>query len=405
MNNDLLDFERAQALLVQAAAPLNRLETVSLADAVGRILAIDVTATLDLPSADNSAMDGYAIRYADYQPNIRLPIQQRVYAGEMPSALIPGQATRLFTGSLIPEGADTIVIQENTLEAHGHVHIQHAPNAGEFVRKRGMDTTAGKPLIAAGTLIEAAHIALLASQGLTQVQVFERLRIGVLSTGDELVPPGAERAAQQIYNCNGPMLAALVQKTGAQVIHVLHARDNEPDLRAAINTILADCDLLLSIGGVSVGEKDLVKPVLESLGGKLALWKVRMKPGKPVALAHIGGKPVVCLPGNPVSVYAVYTMLVSPLVRRMQGRANVFPPVSTAPIRLHRPHKDSREEFLRVQSRLAADGTSELIPYPNQDSSVISSMPWATGLARTPAGETVNDGDVVKYYDVAHWLS
>ncbi|CAM4326287.1 gephyrin-like molybdotransferase Glp [Bordetella tumbae] len=405
MNNDLLDFDSAQTLLAQAAAPITRHETVSLAHAVGRVLALNLAATLDLPPADNSAMDGYAIRYADYQPDVVLPIQQRTYAGEMPAALVPGQATRLFTGSLIPDGADTIVIQENTRESDGQVHILQAPKAGEFVRKRGMDTTTGQPLLTAGTVLEAAHIALLASQGLTQVQVFAPLRIGILTTGDELVHPGQARAAQQIYNCNGPMLAALVQKTGAQAIHVLHARDNEPDLRAAITTILADCDLLLSIGGVSVGEKDLVKPVLESLGGKLALWKVRMKPGKPVALAHIDGKPVVCLPGNPVSVYAVYAMLVSPLVRRMQGRTNPFPQVSTAALRLSRPHKDSREEFLRVQWRHTADGAPELVPYANQDSSVISSMPWASGLARTPAGETVNDGDIVKYYDVAHWLA
>ncbi|MVW79519.1 molybdopterin molybdotransferase MoeA [Bordetella sp. 02P26C-1] len=401
----MLDFERAQALLAQAASPLGGQETVTLMQAVGRVLAQDVTATLDLPPADNSAMDGYAIRFADYQPGARLPVQQRVFAGEMPAPLEAGQATRLFTGSLIPPGADTVVIQEITREADGHVEILQAPTQGEFVRKRGMDTTAGKTLLTSGTLLEAAHIALLASQGLTEVPVFKQVRVGVLTTGDELVNPGEARAAQQIYNCNGPMLAALVQKTGAQVIHVLHARDNEADLRTAIQTILADCDLLLSIGGVSVGEKDLVKPVLESLGGQLSLWKVRMKPGKPVALAHIDGKPIVCLPGNPVSVYAVYTMLVSPLVRRMQGRANLFPQVTQAPIRLARPHKDSREEFLRVQCRQTAQGTTELIPYPNQDSSVISSMPWATGLARTPAGETVNDGDIVRYYDVAHWLA
>lgn len=405
MNNDLLDFDRAQALLADAAAPITRRETVSLAQAVGRVLAVDVPATLDLPPADNSAMDGYAIRYADYQTDVILPIQQRTYAGEMPAPLVPGQATRLFTGSLIPDGADTIVIQENTREVDGQVQILQGPKAGEFVRKRGMDTTAGQPLLAAGTLLQAAHIALLASQGLTQVQTLAPLRVGILTTGDELVHPGEARAAQQIYNCNGPLLAALVQNTGAQTIHVLHARDNEPDLRAAITTILADCDLLLSIGGVSVGDKDLVKPVLESLGGKLALWKIRMKPGKPVALAHIDGKPIVCLPGNPVSVYAVYAVLVSPLVRRMQGRTVILPPVSRAPLRLTRPHQDSREEFLRVQWRQTAEGTPELVPYSNQDSSVISSMPWATGLARTPAGQTVNDGDMVSYYDAAHWLA
>lgn len=405
MNNDLLDFERAQTLLAQAASPVAGQETVTLAQAVGRVLAQDVAATLDLPPADNSAMDGYAIRYADYRPGARLPVQQRVYAGDMPAPLIAGQATRLFTGSLIPPGADTVVIQEVTSETDGHVDILQAPQPGEFVRKQGMDTTAGKTVLTQGTRLEATHIALLASQGLTEVTVFKRLRVGVLTTGDELVNPGEPRAAQQIYNCNGPMLAALVQKTGADVIHVLHARDNEADLRAAMQTILADCDLMLSIGGVSVGDKDLVKPVLESLGGRLSLWKVRMKPGKPVALAHVEGKPVVCLPGNPVSVYAVYAVLVSPLVRRMQGRADVFPPVTQAPIRLRRPHRDSREEFLRVQCRQSAEGAAELIPYPNQDSSVISSMPWATGLARTPAGQTVNDADTVRYYDAAHWLA
>lgn len=404
MNNDLLDFERAQELLARAADPIGRREQVSLAQAIGRVLATDLTATLDLPPADNSAMDGYAIRFADYQPDVTLPIQQRSYAGDMPAALIPGQATRLFTGSLIPEGADTIVIQENTHEANGQVQILQAPTAGEFVRKRGMDTSVGQPLFTAGTLLDAAHIASLASQGLTHVQVYAPLRIGILTTGDELVSPGAERATQQIYNCNGVMLAALVQKTGAQAVHMLHARDNEPELRAAISTMLADCDLLLSIGGVSVGEKDLVKPVLESLGGTLALWRVRMKPGKPVALAHIDGKPIVCLPGNPVSVYAVYAVLVSPLVRRMQGRTAVFPAVSAAPLRTPRPHHDKREEFLRVQWRPNPDGAPELVPYGNQDSSVISSLPWATGLARTPAGVTVNDGDIVAYYDLAHWL-
>jgi len=405
MNNDLLDFERAQALLSEAAAPTTRQEAIPLVHAVGRILAKEIRATLDLPPADNSAMDGYAIRFADYQPDVALPIQQRVYAGEMPAPLRPGQATRLFTGSLLPEGADTVVMQENAREENGSVMICAAPHLGEFVRKRGMDTTTGHPLLAAGTVLNAAHIALLASQGLTHIPVFERVKIGILTTGDELVQPGEIRAVQQIYNCNGLMLAALVQKTGAEVVHVLHARDNEADLRSAIQTILADCDLLLSIGGVSVGDKDLVKPVLESLGGTLALWKVRMKPGKPVALAHIGTQPVVCLPGNPVSAFAVYTMLVSPLVRRMQGRSVVFPPVRTARLRLTRPHKDSREEFLRVQASQVADGTTELLPYPNQDSSVISSLAWATGLARTPAGETVNDGDTVNYYDVAHWLA
>jgi molybdopterin molybdotransferase len=245
----------------------------------------------------------------------------------------------------------------------------------------------------------------MASQGLAHVQVFGQLRVGILTTGDELVLPGQPRAAEQIYNSNGPMLAALARGMGALPVHVLHARDTETDLHAAFKTLLADCDLVVSVGGVSVGERDLVKPALASLGGELALWKVRMKPGKPVALAQIDGKPVVGLPGNPVSAYAVFTLLVTPLMRRMQGRETLFPPTSLLPLRTEHPRQDSREEFLRVQRRLADDGSAELVPYGHQGSGVISSLPWATGLARLPADVQVQDKDRVAYYDLRHWLA
>ncbi|OAE51329.1 molybdopterin molybdenumtransferase MoeA [Achromobacter insolitus] len=401
----MLDFDQAQTLLANAAGPLQRSEEVSLADAAGRVLAADLTATVDIPPADNSAMDGYALRVADWGAGVRLPIQQRCYAGEMPEPLKPGHAIRLFTGSLIPEGADTVVMQEDTVEADGQVEISRPPAPGQHIRRRGEDTLAGAPLLAAGTVLEAAHVALMASQGLARVQVFGQLRVGILTTGDELVLPGQPRAAEQIYNSNGPMLAALARGMGALPVHVLHARDTEADLLAAFKTLLADCDLVLSVGGVSVGERDLVKPALAVLGGELSLWKVRMKPGKPVALAQIDGKPVVGLPGNPVSAYAVYTLLVTPLIRRMQGRDALFPPISQLPLRTEHARQDSREEFLRVQRRLADDGSAELVPYGHQGSGVISSLPWATGLARLPADTRVQDKDRVAYYDLRHWLA
>ncbi|MGB3431145.1 gephyrin-like molybdotransferase Glp [Achromobacter sp.] len=401
----MLDFDQAQTLLANAAGPLQRSEEVSLAVAAGRVLAADLTATVDIPPADNSAMDGYALRVADWGAGVRLPIQQRCYAGEMPEPLKPGHAIRLFTGSLIPEGADTVVMQEDTTEADGQVEISRSPKPGQHIRRRGEDTMAGAPLLAAGTVLEAAHIALLASQGLAHVRVVGQLRVGILTTGDELVLPGQPRAAEQIYNSNGPMLAALARGMGALPVHVLHARDTEADLHAAFKTLLADCDLVVSVGGVSVGERDLVKPALAALGGELALWKVRMKPGKPVALAQIDGKPVVGLPGNPVSAYAVFTLLVTPLMRRMQGRETLFPPTSQLPLRTEHPRQDSREEFLRVQRRLADDGSAELVPYGHQGSGVISSLPWATGLARLPADVQVQDKDRVAYYDLRHWLA
>jgi molybdopterin molybdotransferase len=281
-------------------------------------------------------------------------------------------------------------MQEDTTEADGQVEISRAPKAGQHIRRRGEDTMAGAPLLAAGTVLEAAHVALMASQGLAHVQVFGQLRVGILTTGDELVLPGQPRAAEQIYNSNGPMLAALARGMGALPVHVLHARDTETDLHAAFKTLLADCDLVVSVGGVSVGERDLVKPALASLGGELALWKVRMKPGKPVALAQID---------------AVFTLLVTPLMRRMQGRETLFPPTSLLPLRTEHPRQDSREEFLRVQRRLADDGSAELVPYGHQGSGVISSLPWATGLARLPADVQVQDKDRVAYYDLRHWLA
>ncbi|HEY0293814.1 MAG TPA: gephyrin-like molybdotransferase Glp [Bordetella sp.] len=399
----MLEFDEAQSQLTAAAPVPARTETVSLAQAAGRVLAAGLTATVDLPSADNSAMDGYAIHHSDYQPGARLPIQQRCYAGEQPAPLIAGQATRLFTGSLMPQGADTVIMQEDTREADGTVEITAAPSTGQHVRKLGEDVRAGTPLLSAGALLQAAHIALLASQGLAQVEVYPRLRVGILTTGDELAVPGQPRQPGQVYNSNGPMLAALAQGLGADVVRVLHARDDMADLQAALRTLQSSCDLVVSVGGVSVGDHDLVKPAIESLGGELALWKVRMKPGKPVAMARLDSKLIVCLPGNPVSAYAVFTVLVSPMIRRMQGRAQVYPPVLRAALRTEKTRQDSREEFLRVQYHPLANGSADLTPYGHQGSGVISSLPWADGLARLPAGVPVNDGDIVAYYDLKRW--
>ena len=401
----MLEFDEAQSQLTAAAPAPSRTETVPLASAAGRVLAVSLTATVDLPSADNSAMDGYAIRFADYQPGAKLPIQQRSYAGDQPAPSIAGQATRLFTGSLIPTGADTVVMQEDTREADDTVEIMQAPRAGQHVRKLGEDVRSGTPLLPAGTLLQSAHIALLASQGLARIEVHPRLRVGILTTGDELAVPGQPRETSQVYNSNGPMLAALAQGLGAEVTQVLHARDNMADLQTALRELQASCDLIISVGGVSVGDRDLVKPAIETLGGELAMWKVRMKPGKPVAMARLDGTLMICLPGNPVSAYAVFAMLASPMIRRMQGRAQVYPPVLRAALRTDKTRQDSREEFLRVQYRPVANGSADLAPYGNQGSGVISSLPWADGLARLPAGVPVNDGDIVAYYDLKHWLA
>jgi molybdopterin molybdotransferase len=401
----MLEFDDAQTRLANGAPQPQASTEAALREATGLVLAHDLTATLDLPPGDNSAMDGYALRHADYREGASLPIDQIIYAGHAPRPLQPGHAARLFTGSLMPAGADTVVMQEDTREADGRLHITRAPKQGQHVRRRGEDTAAGSPLLAAGTRVGPAQIALLASQGIARVAVHPAVRVGILTTGDELVAPGEPRGAHQIYNSNGAMMAALVEGMHAQATHVLHARDEEAALKSAFETLARNCDLIISIGGVSVGDKDLVKPVLESLGAALDLWRVRMKPGKPVAMAHVDGKPVVCLPGNPVSAFAVFTVLVSPLLRRMQGRRELFPQVSMLTLRTDIPRQDSREEFLRVRREVNNGGVGELQTFDRQSSGVVSSLPWATGLARIPAGQTVYDGEKVAYYDFRHWLS
>jgi molybdopterin molybdotransferase len=401
----MLDFDVAQSRLAAAGKPPSISESCTLNQARGRVLAQTLFATVDLPPSDNSAMDGYAINYADYVPGKRFPVQQRCYAGDAAQPLQKGNAIRLFTGSVIPEGADTVVMQEDGAEVDNKFEIHHPPTRGSHVRLQGEDVHAGDQILAKGTLIQAAEIAMLASQGYAEVTVYAPLKVGILTTGDELIQPGQPRNAGQIYNSNGPMLAAMVENMGANLVQLLHAADTEESLHSAFDTLLADCDLVLTVGGVSVGEKDLVKPVIEQLGGSLDLWRVCMKPGKPVALAHAGNTPIVCLPGNPVSAFVVFTLLVSPLIRNMQGRSQVVPDVQYGRLDTDRKFNDKRDDFLRVIAEYSSDGLSRLLPYWKQGSGIISSLTWASGLARVPANTLVQGGDVVAYYDLQHWLA
>ncbi len=401
----MLDFNTAQSRLAAAGTPPSISETCPLQQAHSRVLAQTLFATLDLPPADNSAMDGYAIRLADYAPGKRLPVQQRCYAGQQPEPLRAGHTIRIFTGSILPEGADTVVMQEDGNETDEGFEIQRAPNLGNHIRRRGEDVRESGQLLAKGTVLGPAQIAILASQGYAEISVYPRLKVGILTTGDELVQPGQPRAAEHIYNSNGSMLAALAGNMGADVVHVLHALDTPESLQDAFKQLLRDCDLVMTVGGVSVGEKDLVKPTIEALGGAMDLWRVSMKPGKPVALAHAGGKPIVCLPGNPVSAFAVFTLLVTPLIRSMQGRTQTMPAVQYGRLATQRPFHETREEFLRVQAEYDAQDLPRLTPYAQQGSGIISSLPWASGLARIPANTTVDDGAVVGYYDLQYWLA
>ena len=400
----MLDFDTAQQRLLETANADISTETIALNQAAGRVLAEDLVAVLDLPPADNSSMDGYALRFEDYAAGKALPIQQRVYAGAAPAPQASGQISRLFTGSLIPPGADTVVIQEVCREENETVFIDEAPVKGQHIRYKGEDTSVGKPLLAKGTVLDAAEIGLIANQGIAELKVYRQLKVGILTTGDELVPPGAARQPSQIFNSNASMLSALFLGLGARVTHALHASDDLAATREALDTLFADCDLVVSVGGVSVGDKDLVKPALEALGATLDFWKVRMKPGKPVAMASVKGTPVICLPGNPVSAYTVLAVLVSPLVRKLQGRKACVPDRFQATLKTDRVFNETRDEFLRV--RISQDEqTGQLLaePFDRQGSGISSSLPWADAFARVPAVQKLTGGDRVWIYPKAAW--
>ncbi|CAM3789989.1 gephyrin-like molybdotransferase Glp [Castellaniella denitrificans] len=401
----MLDFDAAQArLAARGRAPAGH-ETIPLDALAGRVLAEDVVAVLDLPPADNSAMDGYALRAADAAaPGATLPIQQRCFAGQAPEPLLPGQAIRLFTGSVIPAGADTVAMQEDCREDDGRVAFLTPPPPGRHIRRRGEDMRAGQTVLARGTRLAAGHLAVLAAQGYDRAPVFPRLKVGILTTGDELVPPGQPLPPAAIHNSNAPMLASLCGGLGATAPMLRHARDDAQATRRALAELNEACDLVLSVGGASVGEKDLVKPAIEALGGTLDLWRVRMKPGKPVALAELNGRPVVCLPGNPVSAFAVFTLLVSPLIRGLQGRRDVLPPVRRGILDTARAVGGDRDDFLRIQATQGATGLPRLTPHTQQSSGALSSLAWAHGLARIPAGARLESGAEVDWMALSDWL-
>ena len=401
----MLDFDAAQAMLAaRGRAPLSH-ETLPLDELSGRVLAADIIATLDLPPADNSAMDGYALRAADAAtPGATLPVQQRCFAGQSPDPLQPGQAIRLFTGSVMPAGADSVAMQEDCREDKGRVTFLAPPVPGQHIRRQGEDMHAGHTVLTRGTRLSARHLAVLAAQGCDRAAVFPRITVGILTTGDELVAPGQPLPPAAIYNSNAPMLASLCEGLGTCTPLLRHARDDAAATRQALAELNAACDLVLSVGGASVGEQDLVKPAIESLGGTLDLWRVRMKPGKPVALAELNGRPVVCLPGNPVSAFAVLTLLVSPLIRGLQGRSDVLPPVRRGILDTPRTVGGDRDDFLRVQ---ASDDTGlpRLTPHAQQSSGALSSLAWSHGLARIPAGMRLTAGAEVGWMAWSDWLA
>lgn len=378
---------------VLAAAPAaTAAQQVPLLDALGKVLAEDVVSPIDVPLDDNSAMDGYALRAADGAQT--LPISQRIPAGAVGDVLEPGTAARIFTGAAIPPGADTVVMQENCDAEDGAVQIRGDVKPGQNIRPRGQDITAGATVLVAGRRLRPQDLGLLASVGCSQVRVHRPLRVAVLSTGDELIEPGtALLQSGQLYNSNRYTLAGLVRSLGMEVLDCGIIPDNPEATGEALLRAADEADVVISSGGVSVGEEDHVKAQVERLG-ELGLWKLAIKPGKPLAFGRIGQRPFIGLPGNPTSVYVTFNLVARPFLLKMQGVDDTSVPLVSAVADFAVTRAGTRQDHLRVKLERSGDGLVAR-RFSNQSSGVLSSVSHSDGLAIIPVGETLAEGDPV----------
>ncbi len=390
--------EALQRLLALAeAAPITDTEWVALADAEGRVLATELVATLDLPPWPNSAMDGYALRLADWHGE-PLTVSQRIFAGHAPQPLQAGTCARIFTGAPLPEGADCVEMQENAqVLDDGRVTFSEPLRVGQNIRPQGQETRVGEQVMSAGTRLGPIELGLAATLGHARLEVVRKVRVALLSTGDELVEPGLPLGPGQIYNSNRRLLASWLQRLGCEVVDAGILADDLQLTRDCLAR-LADVDLILSTGGVSVGEADYLGIALRE-AGELALWKLAIKPGKPLTFGHYRGVPVIGLPGNPASTLVTFGLLTRPYLLRRQGVANVTPLQFSVPAGFDWPKPGTRREYLRARIE---DGRVRI--YKNQSSGVLRSAAWAEGLVEVREGSTPQQGDSVNFIPLSELL-
>jgi molybdopterin molybdotransferase len=405
MTNGLLSVDDALARLLAAARAVTEVETVPTLGATGRVLARPQASTLDVPPLDNTSMDGYAVRAADCASGTaRLRVAQRIAAGAVGKALEPGTAARIFTGAPIPPGADAVVPQEQTAADGDHVVVKHAPQPGEWIRRAGEDIRAGATILEAGTRLRAQEIGLAASVGLASLPVYRRVRAALFSTGNELVMPGEPLPPGAIYNSNRFTLTGLLRMIGCEVEDLGIVPDTLPATREALRRAARSNDVIVTSGGVSVGEEDHVKPAVDA-EGRLDLWRIAMKPGRPLAFGGVrrsggGEASFIGLPGNPVSSFVTFVLFVRPFVLRCQGVTRLEPHAYATRADFDWAKPDARREFLRV--RWNASGGLDL--FPNQSSGVLTSTVWGDGLVDNPPKQAIRRGDAVRFLPFSELL-
>lgn len=401
----MLTYNEALERMMADCRPIAETETIPLMYSTGRVLAQDVTSTIAVPGWDNSQMDGYALRAADLEGAseenpVKLPMFDRVIAGSVGKTVPAGSCSRIFTGAPMPEGTDTVVPQEDVEAGADGIVFKKAPKTGAWVRRRGSDIAEGHVILRAGDKLTPAAIGMTASIGRAYVTVYRKIRVGIFFSGNELVQPGEPLPPGRIYNSNRFMIRSLLQTLGCEALDLGNIPDSFDATVRALKRASETADIILTTGGMSVGEEDHLKPAVEAIG-KLNLWRVKLKPGKPLAYGSVGGVPYIGLPGNPVSGFVVFLMLARPYIMRRMG----FTDVGMAPQQVRADFAwekaGARQEFVRVRR----NGRGGLDIYPTQNSQVLSSCAWADGLVDIPVGVTIEPGDLVSYYPFCQFFA